>query len=524
MPEIRHVIGPPGTGKTTWLAEQVRSAVARGGERILISSLTKAAATEVAGRGLPIEEYSVGTLHAHAYRSLDGPAIAEGRKEIKEWNEHISSKHPNLVLTSDGADMDNAVDGVAKSETLGDEALAEINILRAQMIPMGAWPARVGAFWNEWEAWKLEAGYMDFTDLIEHALIEVDIAPGRPDHIFLDEAQDMNKLEIALAMRWAESAGQLTLVGDPDQNLYDWRGTESNLFTVGERSVLEHSYRLPAAVHGYANRWIQQISNRPDVTFYPREANGSLVRQSSSLKSGKHLIDSVAAEDGRVMILATCAYHLRDIIRTLRDLGIPFHNPYRKKRGDWNPLGGGNGISTWRRVQAFLEWKPNWVGGWSVEDIRTWSSALEAAKVFRRGAKTAIERMDHGAILTDQQLSALMLDEPMTIRLMSERHKIAWYRSALLGSRSGAYEFPMRLLSEGRNLNEEPKVIVGTIHSVKGGEADVVYLFPDLSPHGMESWLSSRRDSIIRQMYVGMTRAKESLVLCQGSSGMGVKW
>ena len=47
------VVGPPGCGKTTWLGDQVQQAV-ESGMSVLISSLTKAAATEIGGRNLPI--------------------------------------------------------------------------------------------------------------------------------------------------------------------------------------------------------------------------------------------------------------------------------------------------------------------------------------------------------------------------------------------------------------------------------------------------------------------------------------
>ena len=43
------VVGPPGCGKTTWLGDQVQQAV-ESGMSVLISSLTKAAATEIGGR------------------------------------------------------------------------------------------------------------------------------------------------------------------------------------------------------------------------------------------------------------------------------------------------------------------------------------------------------------------------------------------------------------------------------------------------------------------------------------------
>jgi superfamily I DNA/RNA helicase len=62
----------------------------------------------------------------------------------------------------------------------------------------------------------------------------------------------------------------------------------------------------------------------------------------------------------------------------------------------------------------------------------------------------------------------------------------------------------------------------GTIHSVKGGEADAVFLFPDLSRSGDLAYrrYGADRDSVIRLFYVGMTRARKSLYLCQRETNM----
>jgi superfamily I DNA/RNA helicase len=74
-------------------------------------------------------------------------------------------------------------------------------------------------------------------------------------------------------------------------------------------------------------------------------------------------------------------------------------------------------------------------------------------------------------------------------------------------------------------LSQAPQVVVGTIHSVKGGEADVVYLFPDLSRAGDAQFHrgGAARDSVIRQFYVGATRAKEQLYLCQPESRLTIR-
>jgi superfamily I DNA/RNA helicase len=68
-------------------------------------------------------------------------------------------------------------------------------------------------------------------------------------------------------------------------------------------------------------------------------------------------------------------------------------------------------------------------------------------------------------------------------------------------------------------------VVVGTIHSVKGGQADVVYLFPDLSPAGDAQYRrpGPTRDPVIRTFYVGATRARETLYICSAESAMAVR-
>jgi DNA helicase II / ATP-dependent DNA helicase PcrA len=72
-------------------------------------------------------------------------------------------------------------------------------------------------------------------------------------------------------------------------------------------------------------------------------------------------------------------------------------------------------------------------------------------------------------------------------------------------------------------LEEKPKIAIGTIHSVKGGEADAVILFPDISLAAAENY-EKEKDAIIRTFYVGMTRSKQSLYLCKPSSNLSVKF
>jgi superfamily I DNA/RNA helicase len=106
------------------------------------------------------------------------------------------------------------------------------------------------------------------------------------------------------------------------------------------------------------------------------------------------------------------------------------------------------------------------------------------------------------------------------------RELLAWWRDRLPADMLKRAQFPLNVAEKRgpRALAEEPKVIVGTIHSVKGGQADVVYLFPDLSQAADAHYArgGAARDTVVRLFYVGITRARESVVLCQRESALAV--
>src|SRR4051812_2212536 len=72
------IFGPPGAGKTTNLTRQIHRAVERfGPDSVLVTSFSRTAAAELAGRDLPIAPDRVGTLHSHCWHALGGPEVAE---------------------------------------------------------------------------------------------------------------------------------------------------------------------------------------------------------------------------------------------------------------------------------------------------------------------------------------------------------------------------------------------------------------------------------------------------------------
>lgn len=148
---------------------------------------------------------------------------------------------------------------------------------------------------------------------------------------------------------------------------------------------------------------------------------------------------------------------------------------------------------------------------------------------LRPGAKELIENADDSHPLTVEWLSEVFEPDALDSLLAARgdsRQLIHWWSRRIAPEFHGRVQFPLVVARAGGSqaLEEAPRVMVGTIHSVKGGQADVVFLFPDLSAAGDAAYQrhGADRDSVIRLFYVGMTRARHTLYICQRESSMAV--
>jgi hypothetical protein len=311
-------------------------------------------------------------------------------------------------------------------------------------------------------------------------------------------------------------------------NLFEWRGSEPGAFFAAEtvsETTLSQSYRVPAAVHRYAVDWIRTLREPRHFEYEPRDEPGEMRQLTKHGFTRPHgLIEElqVDMEKGTVMVLASCGYMLNPLIAVLRKQGIPFHNPYRLTHGGWNPMRGTD------RLTAFLRPDPKTWGErarvWSWEDVRLFTEPLVARGLMTRGSKELIKSRciedRFGDKLGEAEFPLAMLNDLFIKNKDCEKvldMDVDWWEKHLLGSRRDRmlYGLEMYRTMGGAVLLEVPKLIVGTVHSVKGGEADSVYVFPDLSKAGyVTGWDKPlTRDPTIRMFYVAFTRAREKLTL-----------
>ena len=75
-----------------------------------------------------------------------------------------------------------------------------------------------------------------------------------------------------------------------------------------------------------------------------------------------------------------------------------------------------------------------------------------------------------------------------------------------------------KVLENGINVNKEPDIVVNTIYGVKGGEADNVILFSNISPAAQSS-LKENINELRKVFYTGMTRSKLNLYIVKKQKG-----
>lgn len=517
------VVGPPGTGKTTFLATVLNyNAKQVGAENVIAISHTKAAAAEIAGRQLSIATANVGTLHSFAYQALDRPTIAEDAAHLKDFGKY------NFSCCNDTEELEftNVGDGE------GDRLLAEYGRLRNLTTPRSIWPTEVLAFAKDWEDYKRETYTVDFSDLIELATHETKSPLQQPLVICVDEAQDTSRLQWELIHHWAKSCDKLITCGDADQTIYAWAGADATYFvenTPTRQRILEQSYRVPIAAHKFAQSWIRQITNRVDVVYKPRDYPGILRRHHATHKTPEELIplvnQTLAMPDKTIMLQAGCEYMLRPLVALLRKEGIPFSNPWRKKQGAWNPLQRRGDNSTVVQLLEFL--KPQGTGRlWDKAGYERWTKLVKG--FFKRGGRSVFFENALKVHTPDElfeQLASQVADEnDLSSILTAPPECLDWLEAHLTAAKKGPAEYPLRVLRRygSRILDETPRVFVGTIHSFKGSEADNVVVFPDLSFQGYQQWVGEGFADVVRLYYVAVTRARENLYLCSPASSLAV--
>jgi len=117
---------------------------------------------------------------------------------------------------------------------------------------------------DRWEGYLDSHHILDFATLQKRFLERQHVAAGQLDHVFVDEFQDTNPIQAAIHLGWVRTVGaRLTVVGDDDQALYRFRGSDIACFANLEgdsraggfafrNELLQDNRRSTANIVGFA--------------------------------------------------------------------------------------------------------------------------------------------------------------------------------------------------------------------------------------------------------------------------------
>ena len=424
------VVGPPGTGKTRRLLNEVQKYVDKGVplNRIGYFAFTRKAAGEARDRFLKIKTELTKkdikyfqTLHSLAFNRL-------GLKEenvMQDLNYKAIGDTCGIQIKYASYETNNW-NGIFSSDS---EYLGLINLARVKQISvleqldLNEHLSRIerdklDAIDKEINNYKKIYNLIDFTDMIQKFLDTNDTPEF--DVIFVDEAQDLSLIQWSMINKIEKDTKcDVWVAGDDDQAIFGWAGADVDSFINydAEEILLKESERVPSSIQKIALDVINRIQdNRIDKQYFPKSETGDIYE--------RYKLSDIDMTTGDWLILTRTKSLLKPI------------PTYLKKKGLFFNTAQGNSI-----------------GKSLYEDIQYWSQLQKRIPLPDIQVQRIKERIKDSMNLS-----------------------LKWY-DAFDNVSDSQITYMRLLLLNHEDPTKEARIKVSTIHGAKGGEATNVVLF-----------------------------------------------
>jgi DNA helicase-2/ATP-dependent DNA helicase PcrA len=342
------IVAGAGSGKTRVITRRVAALVARGvpAHRILAITFTNKAARELADRVdrlIPGARSWVMTFHAAAARMLriGGEAIGLPKNFSICDRDDLVSLARRLLRARGHDPKEIRPEAVVEAISLWkNHGMTSAEVAKLPHEPFDQVAAQL---WPDLEKSLTESRLLDFDDLLIQCrrLVTDPIAGGpwrdRFEHVLVDEYQDTNHLQSAIADALASVHRNLTVCGDPDQSIYAWRGADlSNILDFSKNHEgttlirLERNYRSVEAILAVASALIARNRHRVERGLVSALAHGERPAVLSGYSDNDEA-DLVVREIFR--LIADRGLHARDVAVLYRtnSLSRPFEARLRER-------------------------------------------------------------------------------------------------------------------------------------------------------------------------------------------------
>ncbi|MEI6497242.1 MAG: DNA helicase PcrA [Actinomycetota bacterium] len=577
------VVAGAGSGKTRVLTHRIAHLIDSGVHpmQILAITFTNKAAAEMRERvaalvGPVAHKMWVSTFHAACVRILRANAEVLGYpRTFSIYDQADAERLTGYVIRDLGLDAKRftprGVHGIIslwKNELVTpDDAMAKAaNIFDRKHADV----------YREYQLRLARAGAMDFDDLL---MKTVELFRNHPEvlqsyrdrfkHILIDEYQDTNVAQNALAVILAAHSGEITAVGDHDQSIYGWRGADvrninqfedafSNVTTI----VLEQNYRSTQVILDAANAVIANNAGRRPKQLWSELGQGDRIAryhaedEHDEAKWVAHTIHRLHETDAQQWREIAVFYRTNAQARVMEEALIRMGVPYkvvggtrfydrREVKDAMAYLRAAANPADEVSVKRVLNVPKRGVGdtsvgkldalaaatGYSFVDAMRQSQAAGLTGPAARGVESFVRLLDDlTAMVAAEASPADVLEVALDVsgylaELEAEASVESNGRLENLGELIGsAREFTrvdefleqVALVADTDELADDNYVVLMTLHSAKGLEFPNVFLLgleEGVFPHTRALTDPGELEEERRLAYVGITRAQRKLHL-----------
>lgn len=368
---------------------------------------------------------------------------------------------------------------------------------------------------------EAETGELRHTRYLEKSLAMRLIPPGIR-YIFVDEGQDNGKIQFDW-LEWCKGLDQvrgLMVVGDDKQAINGYKGGNAGLFLSFEcerRVCLKKTYRCAPEVLEYANGIAESISERSPLTKTTARSSGFVWHTFDLNEIAEDIREAVDAGKS-VMLLTRNKTFIRAASRKLWAYGLP------TERVLWKRLREITGVLKRVREKGLITMDDFKV--LMKDDDKVRKGDLYKSFYFSPGSVGRIyhnlfdlEKRPEGAAALFDLDSSQGLEIERVVDLGANEEFISLLRGGSI--KNEGINCDPQSLEVFRGLVRQygwdfKGINIHTIHTAKGGEADIVVLLRDVAGRSYEAEMEDE-DNERRVWYVGASRAREGLIL----SGIG---
>ena len=530
------VLAGPGTGKTTTLVSRYKYLINHGmnPEEIICCTFSRKATDEIKSRiekelKLEVKNLPIGTFHALANRALKKLA---GTINIKVPEEVLSEKERKEIIINLKDKNPKILNELKYSDQTPSNILQYIDEIREQLIdPEDAAieasekgdPVLIAHadMYKLYDEYLTENSQVDYTRMIQYACKAFAHDASNKQsyisqfkHILIDEYQDINFAQKSMVDELLKGGSSLWVVGDDDQAIYGWRGSnvkfilefEDN-YTDAKKVILNTNYRsenkIVIAANNLAKRFVERHPKNI-ISFGNDEGEVTVYKNQDEDQEALKILDiiknrSQKTEYKDIAILARTNTLPKSVVKILSNSNVPM-----VLRNNVNLFNDSSAKDLLTAVAIAS----------GIKSQRGWDKKINP-KLYGFAKKLAEENNWQTKI---KSLSTSVKNQ-LSPKLKDNEKKTKEKEIDNCQSYLNQYESASKAFQVISTLFKQPKdgngVHIGTIHGAKGLEWETVIVMgceDDKLPHSLNSDVWEIEEER-RVAYVGITRPKTNLFL-----------